>query len=144
LGSTAGCGPSKATPEGLVLGDKFPGFTLPDSSGKNLQFSDIQKGWVLVLIFYRGNWCGVCRNQLLDLKQSYPQITALYATVAGVSVDSVEESAHFNQEWRFPFPLLSDPKLKLIDLFGLTDTKGHEGKPISHPAVVIVGSDGVV
>jgi len=131
-------------PGGLAMGDKAYPFSLPDSNGHILKLEDMQEGWDLVLIFYRGHWCGACQNQLLNLKDDYSKFTAQHIALAAISVDTIEDSAHFTQEWRFPFPLLSDTRLQVIDAYGLRNPNGHEGKDISHPAVIIIDSGKMV
>ena len=125
---------------GLTVDDKAYPFSLPDSNGHILKLEDMQEGWDLVLVFYRGHWCGACQNQLLNLKDDYSKFTAQHTALAAISVDTIEDSAHFTQEWRFPFPLLSDTRLQVIDAYGLRNPNGHDGKDISHPAVIIIDS----
>ncbi|SRR5579871_1971561 len=137
-----GCGksqpPAVTKPGGLVAGDKAYDFALMDSSGHLVKQSDLKPGWYLVLILYRGSWCSACQGQLAGLKEDYAKFTALNTTVAAVSVDSTQDSADFNQQWRFPFPLLSDPELKVIDAYGARLEKGHEGKDIAKPTTLII------
>jgi peroxiredoxin len=137
-----GCGgdttPVVTKPGGLVPGDPAAPFALSDQDGRILRLSDVQKDWYLVLFLYRGYWCSDCRNQLLDLKKDAPRFAASQAALIAISTDLVEESATFNREWRFPFPLLSDPKLKVIDAYGVRHPKGHEGRDISRATVLII------
>jgi peroxiredoxin len=109
-----------------------------NDQGKVMKLSDVQEGWYLVLILYRGHWCSACLNQLLDLKNDFPKFTQLHASMAAASTDPVEDSADFMKEWRFPFPLLSDTKLQVIDAYGARHPQGHEGKDIAHPSVIII------
>src|SRR5579872_5523480 len=117
----SGCGqspsPADYKPGGLALGDKAYDFSLMDERGRMMKLSDVQPGWYLVLILYRGQWCSACLNQLLDLKNDFPKFTQLHASMAAVSVDPLEDSANFMNQWRFPFPLLADPKLQVIDAY---------------------------
>jgi peroxiredoxin len=144
----AGCSPASAPKTvksgGLGVGDKATDFSLLDAEGHSIKLSDVQPGWSLVLFFYRGHWCEACLNQMLNLKRDEPKFTALKASLAAVSVDTVEESAAWNKQWRFPFPLLSDTKLELIKAYGALDFKGHDGKDISHPAVIIIDAQKTV
>jgi len=142
-----GCSKSAQTvpkPGGLQAGDKAADFSLMDAAGHPMKLSDVQPGSYLVLIFYRGHWCTACLNQLLNLKRDMSQFHALHAALAAVSTDSVEDSAGFNNQWRFPFPLLSDTQFQLIDAYGARNPKGHENKDISHPAVVIIDPQKIV
>lgn len=136
--------PQVTKPGGLGLGDKAYNFSLMDSTGHLVKMSDLKPGWYLVLILYRGSWCSACQGQLAGLKEDYPRFLAQNTTVVAVSVDSVEDSANFSQQWRFPFPLLSDPELKVIDAYGARLVKGHEGKDIAKPTTVIIDPNRVI
>jgi len=139
-----GCG-SPAPSHPPQVGDKAPGFSLLDANGQKFSSENLQPGWWLVLVFYRGSWCGACQDWLLDLKKDIPQFTALHGALAAVSVDRVADSATFNAQWRFPFPLLSDPQHRLIDAYGFLNPKaGHQGEDISRVAVVIIDPQGVI
>lgn len=130
----------EAPPPGKVIGvgDDAPNFRLPDASGRFFSLHDVQEGWFLVLVFYRGHWCDACLKQLAELKEHFQEFVKHKTALAAVSVDAPSESASFQERWGFPFPLLSDRRLKLIDAFGLRHPKGHEGKDISRPAVVVL------
>lgn len=143
-----GCGnqepPLPDKPGGLQSGDKAYDFSLSDSNGQIIKMSDMKPGWSMVLILYRGHWCSACQGQLAGLKEDYSKFLALHATIAAVSVDAVEDSAAFTAQWRFPFPLLSDPLLRVIDAYGARHPNGHEGKDIARPTVVIIDPNKIV
>ncbi len=61
-----------------------------------------------------------------------------------ISVDSPEENARVIEKLRLGFPILSDPKLKVIDAFGLRHVGGMMGQDISRPAVFILDESGKV
>jgi peroxiredoxin len=147
-GWLGGCGknvpPPSAKPGGLQVGDKAEDFSLMDSTGRVMKSADVQEGWYIVLILYRGHWCSACLNQLLNLKEDFPKFAAIHATLAAISVDPIEDSAHFNEQWRFPYPLLSDTQFKVIDAFGARHPNGHEEKDISRPGVIILDPQRVV
>jgi peroxiredoxin Q/BCP len=133
------CGSSDPSkPGGLAVGDDAYAFSLPDTTGHKMTLKDVKPGWTLLLIFYRGHWCEACRNQLLDLKTDIEKYNQLHTAVACISVEDVATSAEFSATWKFPFPLLSDTSLEVIDAYGFRHPKGHEDKDISKPGIVIV------
>lgn len=142
----AGCGQSTNKPAlAIQVGDKAPDFSLPASSGHFMKLSDVQPGTWLVLVFYRGSWCHSCMNQLLDLKQDIQKFTDLHVALAAVSVDTVEDCSTFNNQWRFPFPLLSDTSFRLIDAYGARDIAGgNQKQDISRRSVVIIDPQKIV
>ena len=119
----SGCGnepqPAPLKPGGLQIGDKAADFSLVDETGHVMKLSDVQEGWYLVLVFFRGHWCTACQNQLLNLKDDFAKFAPLHAALAAISVDSIDDSADFNQIWHLPFPLLSNSQLRLIDAYGI-------------------------
>lgn len=130
--------PSLSRPSGLEVGDKLVDFSLMDENGQIFKLSNLQTGWYLVIVLYRGDYCDACRTMLFNLKENYSLFTPQNITIAAISTDSVEESAHYNDQWRFPFPLLSDPSLRLIDAFGARHPNGHGIYDIAHPSILIV------
>ncbi len=125
-------------PNGLEVGDKLVDFSLMDENGQIFKLSDLKAGWYLVAVLYRGDYCGSCRTMLFNLKDNSSLLTSERVAVAAISTDSVEESFHFNDQWRFPFPLLSDPNLRLIDAFGARHPNGHGISDVAHPSIVII------
>lgn len=119
-------------------GDLAADFSLMDSNGKLTHLSSVPPDTFLVLILYRGFWCSACQAQLFNLKDDYPRFIQQHAIVYAVSTDLVEESLNFNQQWRFPFTLLSDVNLNLIGAYGAVNKAGHNGHPIAHPTVIII------
>lgn len=75
------------------------------------------------------------------------EILAADAQVLAVCVDSVEENARVVEKIKLDFPILSDPELKAIDVFGVRhgDAMTAEGThDIARPAVFILDRGGVV
>jgi peroxiredoxin Q/BCP len=135
------CRDIRATPPkpgGLGQGDPAYPFKLMDSAGNWMRLNDVQEGWFLVVILYRGSWCSACLTQLSELKEDYPAFLDQKAAVVGVSVEPVADLAEFQRQWRFPFPLLADPGLRMVDAYGARHPKGHGDQDISRPCVVII------
>ncbi len=134
------CAPPSVTtkPGGLAPGDMATDFSLLDSNGQMTHLTSVPPNTYLVLLFYRGYWCGACQTQLFGLKDDYSRFLQLHSIIYAVSTDLVEESLSFNQQWRFPFTLLSDVKLNLIGAYGAINQAGHNGHPIAHPTVIII------
>jgi len=130
--------PALTRPNGLEVGDKLVDFSLMDENGQIFKLSDLQADWYLVVVLYRGAYCNACRTMLFNLKDNYSLFTSEHVAIAAISTDSVEDSFHFNDQWRFPFPLLSDPNLKLIDAFGARHPNGHGIYDVAHPSIIIM------
>jgi peroxiredoxin len=141
-----GCGsPSpNSNSNALGIGDKLKDFSLLDENGHLTKLSDVPPGWFLVIYLYRGNYCSGCRDRLFKFKDDYSKFASLHAALMAVSTDPVEYSADFHQQWRFPFPFLSDPHLQLIDAFGARHPKGHGIHDVAHPSFIIIDSQKII
>lgn len=64
--------------------------------------------------------------------------------MVAVSVEPVAASRSAVAAAGFPFPLLSDPDLAVIDRYGVRDDREPERGPLARPALFVVGGDGVV
>ena len=47
-------------PEGLFINSKAPDFKANDQYGKEIRLKDVLKDSLVVLVFYRGQWCPFC------------------------------------------------------------------------------------
>ncbi len=128
----------------LEVGDKLLDFSLMEENSQIFKFSNLDPGWYLVIALYRGYYCNACKDMLFDLKDNYSLFAPSRATFVAVSTDSPEDSYNFNSQWQFPFPLLSDPSLRLIDAFGARHPHGHGIYDIAHPAIIIIDPQKII
>ncbi len=119
-------------------------FSLMDENGQIFKLSSLNPNWYLVVVLYRGSYCNACRTMLFDMKDNYTSLTSLNTALVAVSTDTLQDSYDFNNQWRFPFPLLSDPKLTLIDAFGARHPNGHGIYDIAHPSIIIIDPQKVI
>ncbi len=142
----SGCGSNEPRVKTVIpqIGDKVVDFGLTDQNGQFTKLSAVPPNAYLVLIFYRGAWCNACQEQLFQLKKDFHKFVEVNTLLAAVSTDPVEDSAQYNHQWNFPFPLLADPQLKLIDWFGFRNVRGHGIYDVSYPAVVIIDPQKII
>jgi peroxiredoxin len=58
-----------------------------------------------VVLFYRGVWCGYCRNQMTEFQRALPDIEARNARVVAVSVDSEADARKMVEYANITFPV---------------------------------------
>jgi peroxiredoxin len=86
-----------------------PDFLLPNAFGGQVKLSDLtNRNTSVVLIFYGGLDCATCREQIVDLQQSYAAIRGQDAELVAVSVDSVADARRMADLAQASFPILSD------------------------------------
>jgi peroxiredoxin len=78
----------------------------------------------LVLIFFRSLECFKCKELLREISEHYHEYQQMEAEVLAISCDEIDSLRQVAQELALPFPVLSDSKGEVTDLFV---------KPIEHP-----------
>lgn len=144
LAATAlGCAPfhlqRAARPQ---LGDAAahaPDFALPSHTGRVFTLRDALREGPVIVVFYRGQWCPWCKEQLGELAHEYPAITARGARVVAVSVDPRADSVAFARDYELPFDLLEDKGGAVSARYVGLDVTGY-----AMPGVFVLGADGAI
>lgn len=111
----------------LKEGDKVPEFTLPDQTGEKHSLSDYKGKWVLIYFYPKDNTPG-CTVEACQLRDSIEDIRSGGAEVLGISVDSVKSHLGFADKYKLPFPILSDEKKEVVNLYGVWGKKKFMGR----------------
>ena len=104
---------------GLAVGESAPDVQLLDSEGHHLKLGLLTAAGNTLLVFYRGGWCPYCNFQIHELVQAIPEFKKRGVMPVAVSVDKIQESAKTKAAHAIPFPVLTDPDLKLHSAFGV-------------------------
>lgn len=115
-----------AQAKGLSVGDKAPDFTLPNALGKNISLSDVLKSWVVVLKFYRGEWCSICNLDLREIQKQMSQIKAYGAVVLAISPQKPDDALTAVQKNELAFEVLSDANQNVIKAYNLQFDPGAD------------------
>ena len=122
---------------GLNVGDPAPDFELDGTEGR-FRLSD-HRGKRVVLLFYPGDFTPVCTKQFCSYAERAEDMSALDATVVGISAQDVDSHTKWVNENGIPLPLLADPGNKVAKKFGAS-------APVlgTRRAVIIVDEEGEV
>lgn len=99
---------------GLAVGERAPGFTLPDALGKDVSLADRLDAGPVVLQFYRGDWCPYCNLHLRALQAALPEIRKRGASVVAISAQSPDHSLSLTAKAELEFDVLSDVDQRVI------------------------------
>jgi peroxiredoxin Q/BCP len=126
---------------GPQVGDLAPDFALdgvPAQGGAKYQLSS-QRGKVVVLAFYPGDFTPVCSRQLSSYEQERLRLMATGAVLWAVSTDRLEKHERMAKSYALSFPLLVDEGGKVAAEFGVRTLMGTARR-----AIFILDATGVV
>jgi peroxiredoxin len=149
---------------GLPLGERIPDVAGIDTDGKSFRLLDAAKQRSpLVLIFYRGGFCGFAAYFLRSLALQSQAFRDVGATLVMITPDSVDNVRLTKAAHQLDWPMLSDADLTITKAFHLEHTiddkdiadaakfkmelpvSANGGKvTLTNPAVVVVDPNGFV
>jgi len=98
------------------VGDPAPDFALDGTEGR-FRLSD-HRGRRVVLLFYPGDFTPVCTRQFCSYAERAEDMSALDATVVGISPQDVDSHSKWMDENGIPVPLLADPDKSVAKAYG--------------------------
>ena len=106
-------------PEGLFINSKAPDFKAIDQYGNEIRLKDVLKDSLVVLIFYRGQWCPYCNRQLKKIEDSLQLIRGKGAKLIAVTPEKPEFISKTIEKTKASFPLLYDKEMKIMKAYGV-------------------------
>jgi thioredoxin-dependent peroxiredoxin len=119
------------------IGDPAPDFELEGTGGR-FRLSE-HRGERVVLLFYPGDHTPVCTRQFCSYRDNAEDMSALDATVVGISSQSLDSHESFAAEYDLNVPLLADEDGAVAKAYG-----AHTPMIGTRRAAVIVDEEGVV
>lgn len=103
----------------LGTGDTAPDFTLPDQHGTARTLSDLLADGPVVLFFYPKAMTHGCTKESCHFRDLGAEFAALGAQRIGISADTVDRQAAFDEAHGLGYPLLSDDTKAVATDFGV-------------------------
>lgn len=97
-----------AEPNGPVVGQVAPDFTLRDQQGKRVSLSDYRGIKNVVLVFYPFAFSGICTGELCEIRDNLGDFASDDVQVLAVSCDHMYTQRAWSDVEGYFFPMLSD------------------------------------
>lgn len=110
-------------------GDLAPDFDLPGVPAASYRLAE-QRGKVVVLAFYPGDFTPVCLRQLTHYEEQREKLVATGATLWAISTDGLEKHERMAKSYALSFPLLADEDGKVAALYGVRSLMGTAQRSI--------------
>jgi peroxiredoxin Q/BCP len=142
--SATQAGSATPAPAGPDVGQVAPDFTAQWADGSGARATPVSlgalRGKVVVLAFYPKDRTTGCTAELTKFRDENAKLFGDNVVVLPVSADSIASHVSWASEMKFPFALVSDPELKVADLYG----SHAAGRPVASRTVYVIGKDGKV
>jgi peroxiredoxin Q/BCP len=125
----------------LRAGHTAPDFTLegvPKDPKGPYHLAD-ERGKVVVLAFYPGDFTPVCTRQLQSYEAERQKMVATGATLWAISTDTLEVHERMAKSYALSFPLLADPGGEVARSFGVRNMLGSAKR-----SIFVIDGDGVI
>jgi peroxiredoxin Q/BCP len=135
---------SPSVPSGPEVGQTAPDFTAQWADGSGARSAPVTlaalQGKVVVLAFYPKDRTSGCTAELTKFRDEHARLFGENVVVLPISADSIATHVSWASEMKFPFALVSDPDLRIADLYG----SHAAGRPVASRTVFVIGKDGKV
>jgi peroxiredoxin Q/BCP len=112
----------------VATGEPAPEFALTDQAGETVRLASFKGSWV-VLYFYPKDDTPGCTKEACSFRDNHAALTALGATVLGVSGDTRASHLKFAGKYSLPFALLVDgPDHQVARAYGAWGKKSMYGR----------------
>lgn len=148
-------------PSAFKVGDVAPDLMGKAHSGKMVNLKELTKKGKVVVMFYRGAWCGYCNKYMSELEATLPEFIAKNATVIAITPEMDESisktiektKSSFSiiydkdrmimKDWKVAYSLPDDMKIKYKG-YGVDLEKQQGDWMLPVPATYVIGQNGKV
>ncbi|HEY4289883.1 MAG TPA: peroxiredoxin-like family protein [Puia sp.] len=106
------------TERALAVGEKAPGFVLPNALGKSVTLGELIRTGPVILTWYRGGWCPYCNLQLNYLQQFLPAFEKEGARLVAITPETPDSSLSTQERHDLRFEVLTDPGNNIAGMYG--------------------------
>lgn len=109
--------PAAPAPAASAIGQKAPGFSLAAFPGGKARLKDFQGKWLVICFYPKAN-APKDVLEMASLREAWPQIQKLNASLLGVSMDPPAVVEKFQRDQALPFTLACDVEKQASTAYG--------------------------
>jgi peroxiredoxin Q/BCP len=132
--------------QSVQIGKAAPKFSLPSSTGDEINLKNFAGKKTVVLYFYPRADTPGCTKEACGFRDALADYDRAKVAVLGISPDSVEDVTKFAEKFHLNFPLLADADHAVAERYGVWQQKSMYGKKYWGVArtTFVIGKDGRV
>ncbi len=106
--------------EALEIGSKAPNFNGIDQYGNQIALIDELKESIVIVQFYRGEWCPHCNRHMAQLQDSVRYLNQLGAKIIAITPENQENIALTTAQSGAKFTIIQDLNHEIMDAYKTT------------------------
>lgn len=121
---------SSLSPKPLDVGTNAPNFIGTDQYGNTVQLADLTNDGHVLILFYRGYWCGYCQKNLVEFQESFSSLSSAGVQVIAVAPETEKNIEKTVTKGNIEFSVISDTDNSIMKSYGVafTVTKKYQEK----------------
>ena len=136
------------TDVGPVVGSSIKDFALNNQHGAPTKLTELlSEGTTALVVVQSAGWCRQSKEHLVDLQQQAESFATAGLKIACLSYDNVDVLNSFAAQKGIEFPMLADPKSKVIRQLGLVNAQFKKNTVrygLAHPTTILIDRAGNV
>ena len=120
---------SQINSEHLIVGETAPQILGVDQNGKEINSSEILKDHMILVVFYRGNWCPHCKKHLKSLQEHLKEFTKKGVYVMVISPETIEKTKETQKKLKTSFSIIHDKDNKIMNDYKVAFEVNEENVP---------------
>ena len=123
----------------MNIGDTIPDIEVLDHDNNKVNLLSLaqKENKKIVLYFYPKDNTPGCTKEACSFRDDYSRFKDQNILIYGVSADNISSHNKFRDKFNLPFPLITDPDLKLTKAFGAYGKKRTGGMGLIRSTFVI-------
>ena len=121
----------------VKVGSQAPDFSLADAQNNKVSLGGYKNKQAVMLLFYRGDWCPYCVDQLTDYQTLLPELEKYNIQLVAISPDKLASVENTQRKFGQSYVFLSDIDLKVTRQYGIGNQKN-----LPHPALFLINKQG--
>jgi peroxiredoxin Q/BCP len=134
---------NKLPVKALAPGDAAPNFSYVDPDSSEVVSLNQLKGQSVLLVFYPKAFSKGCVRQLGEYKKEIDVFKKSNTKIIAISTDTQKDSSRFREEYEFPFVLVGDSNLEIINQYNIS-VRRWMGKNYAQRSVFLIDENGII
>jgi peroxiredoxin len=118
----------------LEIGSKAPEFSGKDQFGNHIALSEIVQDGPVLVIFYRGYWCGICKRSLEEFQSEFSSLSSAGVQIVAVAPEVESNVSKTVNQNNLEFSVISDSDNSIMKKYNVAFdvTQAYQDKVIKY------------